>query len=130
MEQAERLISPPARLKLPGHEPTPARAEVLLRPRSQRLTRALLPLLGFWALIPVVFFIPPHLPWALAAFALGVYFAYTNWSGAYEARLVEGACPRCGSALSVRPGTKIGIPHRMTCYHCHHHPELELARAP
>lgn len=111
---------------LPGHDPTPARAEITYRPRSLRLTRALLSVLGFWALVPLVFFIPPHLPWALAAFALGVYFAWTNWAGTYQVRSIRGSCPRCDSALTVKPGTKISLPYKMTCYHCHHEPRLEM----
>jgi hypothetical protein len=124
------VLAPSARLRLPGHEATPARAEVVHRPRSLRLTRALHSLLGFWALAPIVFFVPPHLPWTLAAFALGIYFAWVNWSGAYEVRTVEGKCPRCGNTLTVKPGTKVSLPYKITCYHCHHDSRLELARVP
>jgi hypothetical protein len=130
MADTERLLAPPARLRLPAHEPTPARAEVVYRPRSVRLTRALLSLAGFWALVPIVFFLPPHLPWALAAFALGIYFAWANWTGSYEVRTLQGACPRCGNALAVKPGAKISLPHKITCYNCHHEPHLEMAQVP
>jgi hypothetical protein len=130
MADTKQVIAPPARLRLPGHEATPAQAEVIYRPRSVRLTRALLSLLGFWALTPIVFFIPPHLPWALATFTLGIYFAWANWSGVYEVQKLEGDCPRCGNALIVRPGTKISLPHKITCYDCHHDSQLEMARVP
>jgi hypothetical protein len=130
MTETAKQIAPPATLKLPGHDPTAARAGVLYRPRSLRLTRAALSLLGFWALIPIVFFIPPHLPWVLIAFALGIYFAYANWTGTYEVRHFEGACPRCGNALEIKPGSKISLPHKMTCYNCHHHPYLKMAEVP
>lgn len=130
MADPPQIVAPPARLRLPGHEETPARAEVIYRSRSLRLTRALLSLLGFWALVPIVFFLPPHLPWSLAAFALGIYFAWANWSGAYEIRAMEGVCPRCGNALAVKPGTKISLPHKITCYNCHHDSYLEIARVP
>lgn len=126
----EQILAPPAKLRLPGHEPTPARSEVVYRPRSVRLTRALLALLGFWALVPIVFFIPPHLPWSLAAFTLGVYFAWVNWTGSYEVRTMEGTCPHCGNPLMAKPGTKISLPYKMICYHCHFEPRLEMAQVP
>ena len=130
MADTERVVTPPAQLRLPGHEPTPVQAEVLYRPRSVRLTRALLFLGGFWVLAPIVFFIPPHIPWALLAFGAGIYFAWANWSGSYEVRTLEGTCPRCGNPLSVKPGSKISLPYKMTCYHCHHEPQLEMVQLP
>ena len=126
MPSTEQLLTPPSRLMLPGHEPTPARTEITYRPRSLRLTRALMYLVGFWALAPLVFFIPPHIPWALAAVVLGIYFAWANWTGTYQVRSVQGSCPRCGNALAVEAGTKIRLPYRMTCYQCHHEPHLEI----
>lgn len=129
MVDTEKVLAPPARLTLAGHEPTPARAEVVYRPRSARLTRALLSLFGFWALAPLVFFLPPHLPWALAAVAAGIYFGWTNWAGTYQVRSVEGACPRCGNPLTVKPGAKISLPHKIVCYNCHHEPHLQIAGA-
>lgn len=130
VSEPAQLLAPPSRLVLPGHEPTPARTEITFRPRSLRWTRALLSLAGFWALVPVVFLIPPHLPWALAAFALGIYFAWSNWTGVYLVREIQGSCPRCSGALTVKPGTRIRLPYRMTCYHCHHEPRLEIDAAP
>ena len=126
MPETEPLLTPPSRLVLPGHDPTPARTEITYRPRSLRLTRALTFLVGFWALAPLVFFIPPHVPWALAAVLLGVYFAWTHWTRTYRVRSVRGSCPRCGSALAVEAGTRIRLPFRMTCYQCHHEPRLEV----
>lgn len=129
MAESKRLIESPATLRLAGHEPTTGRAELVFWPRSARMTRAALFLLGFWILVPIVALIPPHLPWALGAFAAGIYFAWSSWTGTYEVRTLEGTCPRCGNALTVKPGARIRLPHRMTCYNCHHHPELDLAEA-
>lgn len=130
MAETAREISPPAILRLPGHEPTPAQARVIYRPRSLRLSRAILSLALFWGLAPVVFFIPPHLPWVLTALAFGVYFAYANWTGTYEVRTFEGTCPRCGSVLEIKPGNKISLPHKMVCYRCHHEPRLLMSQVP
>jgi hypothetical protein len=115
-----------ALLTLAGHEPRAGSIEVTYRPPRARMTRALLALLGFWALIPLVFFIPPHLPWVLAAFTAGVYFAWRNWAGEYVVRSFTGVCPRCGAQLSLAPGTRIRLPHAITCYQCHHHPVLQV----
>lgn len=117
----------PARLALRGHAPRAALAELTWRPPRARLTAALLSLLGCWALIPLVFFVPPHLPWALAAFAAGLYFAYRSWTGEYVVHRFEGACPRCGGALTLKPGSRVRLPHPMTCFQCHHMPLLEAA---
>jgi hypothetical protein len=122
----EKVITPPAILRLPGHESAPARAEAVFRPRSVRLTHALLSLALYWGLTPVVALIPPHLPWALTAFGLGIYFAWANWRGEYKIRRFEGACPRCGNELEIEEGSKISLPHRMTCYNCHHEPVLYM----
>lgn len=120
------INSPQARLCLRAHEATPARLEVVRRTRQVRLTRAALALLGFWALAPVVFFLPPHLPWALASVLAGIYFAYRQWTGEYEVRAFAGACPRCGNALAIPAGARIGLPHPMHCYACQHQPTLEV----
>lgn len=121
--------TPEARLALPGHAPVPARVQVRPRPRKQRMARALALLLGFWALAPLVFFIPPHLPWALGAFAAGIYLALRNWRGEYVVDAFSGSCPRCGQPLEIAPGTLVRIPYTVTCYSCHHEPALQLARA-
>lgn len=129
MAESKRLIASPATLRLPGHEPTTGRAELVFWPRRARMTRAAVLLLGFWVLVPIVALVPPHLPWALGAFAAGIYFAWSSWTGTHEVKALEGTCPRCGSVLTIKPGTRIRLPHRMNCYTCHHHPQLELPEA-
>jgi hypothetical protein len=121
--------SPAARLVLAGHAPTPARVQVRPRPRKQRMTRALTLLVVFWALVPLVFFIPPHLPWALGAFAAGIYFALRSLRGEYVVDALSGACPRCGEPLEVAPGTLVKLPYTVTCYGCHHEPALQVDRS-
>lgn len=130
MADRKQIIAPPTRLRLSGHGATPARAEVVYRPQSVRFARGLSSLLGLWALVPIVFFIPPHLPWALAAFTLGIYFGWTNWRGGFVVQTLEAECPRCGNALTVEPGTKIRAEHAVTCYACHHEPWFEMGRVP
>lgn len=114
-----------ARLTLPGHPTVPAHLEATARPARARAIRAIVSLAVCWALIPVVLFIPPHIPWVLAAFSGGIYLAYTFWNGELIVSSFQGSCPRCGNPLSIKPGSKIKLPHRMTCYQCHQQPTLQ-----
>ncbi len=126
MSATNIAASPDARMVLPGHESLPARVEVVYRPSRERLTRALLTLLGFWLLAPIAFIIPPHVPWSLIALVCGIYFGFKQWRGEYVLRSFSGECPRCRSNLQIEPGTKIRLPHRLDCFNCHHEPWLEL----
>lgn len=127
MVETERTVATSARLTLFGHPSVPARVELVHRPTSERLTRALLYLLVCWALTPVVALVPPHIPWILGAFGAGIYFAWTNWRGTYEVRSAEAECPGCGDTLTLKPGARIRTPHKMPCYSCHKEPYLEIA---
>jgi hypothetical protein len=115
---------PDARLVLPGSGTTPAEVEMVYQPRATRLTRALLTLVVSWLIIPVVFFIPPHFPWVLGAFLGGLYFAWRFWRGEFYVSSFRGACPRCGTALELRPGARIRREQTLECYGCHRRPEL------
>ena len=114
-----------ARLTLRGHDPQPAGLRVVYRTPRTRAMKALLSLLGFWVLAPIAFFIPPHFPWALLAVVAGIYFAFRQWNGEYVVEEFSGNCPRCGALLSLAPGSRIRLPHKMVCYQCHHEPVLE-----
>lgn len=115
-----------ARLMLRGHEPRPAFLDLEYRSPRTRATRALLSLLGLWALAPLVFIVPPHIPWALLAVVSGLYLAYRQWTGEYLVHRFEGRCPRCEADLPLAPGSRIRLPHAMVCYQCHHEPVLEV----
>ncbi len=116
-------------LRLPGHEAVPAQVRMIHRSKRTRTVGGLLALLGFWALAPVVFLLPPHIPWLLGALAAGVYFGYKQWNGEYEVRSFAGECPRCHASLSIPPGSRIRLPYRMDCFRCHHEPSLQVAPA-
>lgn len=121
--------TPRARLTLPGHTATPAEVELRHRPQRKRMARALTLLVVCWALVPLAFLVPPHLPWALAAFVAGIYFALKNWRGEYVVEAFSGTCPRCGEPLKIEPGSLVRLPHTLTCYHCHHEPSLQVDRS-
>lgn len=120
------VVRPPARLVLQGSASVPADVEVVYQPRATRLTRAILSLGICWVLMPLVFFIPPHVPWVFAAFAAGIVFFVRSLRGEYHVASFEGACPRCGRGLEIKAGSRIRGRHVLDCYGCHRQPELVL----
>lgn len=118
--------APLAIVTLPGHRPAPARIELVYQPATGRLVRTLGCLLLFWGILPLVVWIPPHYPWAVASIAAGAYLAHRAWTGRFRVRAFSGICPRCERALSLSPGTGISLPHTLTCYSCHFEPQLRV----
>lgn len=119
-------IHPPATLRLRGHEPRDAEIAVEPRPRQTRIARSAGALVGFLILAPVVFFIPPHIPWVLLAVGAGLYFGRREWVGEYVVHAFSGQCPRCDAELSIQPGAKVRFPLELDCYKCHHQPVVEI----
>ncbi len=109
-----------------GHEPS--RASLELRPRSKawRLRKAALPGLGFLLLAPVVALLPPHVPWAVAALAVGFFLARRRWKERFTVLGFDGRCPRCGAELSLPTGTRLKTPHSLHCDRCRHEPVLTV----
>jgi hypothetical protein len=116
-----------ALLTLPGHNPAPARLEVVPVPLLQRAALTLGSAVGFWGLATLLIVLPPHYPYFLAPLAFGVYFPYHFWTGRYRARAFAGICPRCGHQLQLPPRTRIDLPLLVTCFACHFEPLLELS---
>jgi hypothetical protein len=121
--------APPARLALVFHAPTIARVELVPRRAAGRLARALLAWAVCWGALPLLVWVPPHYPWVLAAFAAGIYLPFRFWTGRYEVVSFSGFCPRCGRALELKRGSKISLPHALTCFGCHFEPVLEVSMA-
>lgn len=122
---ARRTAKPtPARIHLPGSGTASAVLEATYQPRSERVTRAVLALIGSWLLIPLVFFIPPHFPWVAGAFGGGLYLAARFWRGELHVSSFDGACPRCGTSLELKSGARIRRTQTLECYGCHRQPEL------
>ena len=115
-----------AGLVLPASGSSPARVRVVHRTTGQRAGRAALALGGSWLLMPVVFFVPPHLLWPVLVFGAGLVLGWREWRGEYVVESFEGACPRCGQELSLEEGARIRDRQRMECYGCHRQPELVL----
>jgi hypothetical protein len=117
-----------ARIVLPGHRDTPARVDVSEVPLRRRVVRTLV-LAAFWGTITVaVLFITVFDPFmtSMPAF-VGAASVYRSWRGRYELHAFQATCPRCGSALQVKPNAKVSAPHPLVCYSCHHQPELVFA---
>ena len=125
MARSVEVQSPAARVTLFGFKSVPAQVELVHRPTPVRLTRALLFLAGCWCAAPVLAILPPHVLWLLAAMGAGIYLGWKEWRGPYEVRRLETRCPSCGNALVVEPGARIALPHRISCFNCHHEPLLE-----
>lgn len=107
-----------ASLTLFGEAPCPARLELEPRPLWFRRARAAAVLLGSWALLPVVFFIPPHAEWVIVVFAAGLYLARREWLAEYTVAAFAGACPRCGETLRIRRGATFRFPYDVACHTC------------
>jgi len=114
------------RLDLFGFPSTPAVLEAVRRSRWERTSIAILALVGCWALIPIVMFIPPHIEWVLAAFIGGIVLFWRHWRGEYVVKRFEGACPSCQTPLDVKTGSLVRFPRAIPCYSCHHEPWLEV----
>jgi ribosomal protein S27AE len=117
-ERDEGAISPPAQLDLFGFHPTPARVVLLPRSGAWRAGHAFGLLLLCWAAIGVVMWLPPHIPWVLAAFFLGIFFFVKYIRERNTLVELDGTCPRCGAAQTIRKPTRLGVPHRVYCPKC------------
>lgn len=125
-ETSSATIRPPARLTLFGFPATPAQVELLPRQRSWRLTHGLLALIGCWVLMPIVVFIPPHVPWVLGAFFTGIYLAQRRFTEHYTLQRMDGTCPKCGASRSITKPTRLSLPLSLSCPNCHQDISLEV----
>ncbi len=118
------LNSTPARIVLRGHGSVPAELEVVKYPRARWALRTLgyLLLWLIWTLGTLLFTFDPFV--ASFPFVIGGAMAYRSWTGRYQILAFRGHCPRCENALTIKPGSKIDLPHPLVCYNCHHEPEL------
>jgi hypothetical protein len=106
------------RLEAFGQAATTARVKVIARPPSWRATRAILSaVLGLGA-APVVFLLPPHVPWALASIGCGIFFARRFARESTTLVSLEGTCPKCTSPVLVERAVALRIPHELSCVAC------------
>ncbi len=120
------VLVPSARVVLGGHPSRPAHLEAVRYPFWARLVRTV----GFavgWVVSTVLtlgFTFDPFV--ASFPFVLGASMVYRSWRGRFRVEAFRGACPRCGGELALKEGSKVDFPHGLTCYACHHEPELAI----
>jgi hypothetical protein len=116
-----------AHVVLPGHADTVARIDVDEVPFRARVLRTLA-LAGAWGSISAaMFFITVFDPFMTSMPVLvGAVTVWRNWKGRYRVRAFQGACPRCGAGIRMKPNARVGVPHPLVCYECHHEPQLVL----
>ena len=109
-----------------GSDPVAVQAWVLPRSDRWRIVGALRAgLLGI-VTAPVVFLVPPHVPWALAALATGTFLAYRRMQERFTLLWLEGVCPRCGTTISVARPTRLRGNHTLPCPGCQHETVLSV----
>ncbi|HEU0302408.1 MAG TPA: hypothetical protein VFR37_23315 [Longimicrobium sp.] len=120
--------APTAWIILPGHPDAPAHVSVQRYSRAARLYRTTW-FAFLWMVSTVgMFFVTIFDPFMTSMpLLLGGMMTYRSWRGRFRVMEFSGACPRCHSAIAIKPGSRIGTPHHLVCYSCHHEPELYLA---
>jgi hypothetical protein len=114
---AVQIPEVPARLVFAGGEWSEGRARVIERTASWRRGSALSQL-GLWLLAPVVFWIPPHIPWVLLVLGLGAWRALNRFREHRTLVSLRGACPKCGTEQEFRETGRMKQPHTVHCAHC------------
>lgn len=127
---SDGAVSPPAHIELFGFPRTTARIVVIPRSAGWRIGHAVGGLLLSWACIGIVMWVPPHFPWILTAFFLGIFFFVKYIRQRYTLVELEGRCPKCGAPLTIRKPTRLGLPHRLHCTVCHQAPLLRAEVGP
>lgn len=128
METRPALAQPTAWIILPGHPDAPAHLSVERYSPLARLTRTVwYAFLWMFSTVATLFVtIGDPFMTAMPLFVGGV-MTYKSWGGRFRVMEFHGTCPRCHEPIKLEPGSKIGSPHHLVCYQCHHEPDLYLA---
>jgi hypothetical protein len=118
--------APPVQMTLPAYPSAPARVGLVYQPFPARAAKTALAIVVFWGLAAPSFWLPPHYPWPVLCFCTGAWLAHEFLMGSYRVRWFVGMCPRCGRHLRIGAGTRIRLPHTVTCFTCHFEPTLEV----
>lgn len=126
----EGASSRSGRLRLFGHEATPATVRLLARSRRWRTLRALR-VAGVGLLVaPLVTLVPPHAPWALGAVVGTLFLARRRFGETHTLVDMGGPCPHCGEDVAIQAPTRLRRPHPVACEACHHEVTLHLDGVP
>lgn len=123
-----RIPEVPARLVFMGGTSSEGRARVIERSAAWRRSQSIKDLL-LLLLVPVVVWIPPHIPWVLIVIGLALFRAF-NHSREHRTLLsLRGPCPKCGAEQDFTELGRMGSPHKVTCAHCRWDLYVEVPRA-
>lgn len=106
-----------ARLVFAGGQASEARARVIERSAAWRRSAALMQL-GWWLLAPVVFWLPPHIPWVLLVLGIGAVRALNRFREYRTLVSLRGACPKCVTEQEFRETGRMRQPHVVHCANC------------
>lgn len=105
-----------------------SQAQMTLRTysRAERRKRAILTLLGFWALavlsIPIMI---AHLVLVPGFFIGGIVLSSKRWKTDTEAESVSGTCPACSNEITINLDKKGDLPQWQYCPSCSDSLELD-----
>lgn len=119
--------SVPARAESFGDDPTEGRVGVIARTSAWRVSHATPPLVIGLLLSPVLFIVPPHVPWALGAVGVGALLAVRKWRERFTLTRLDLPCPHCGQPLALAGPVALRQPHSLSCDACHHHVTLNVS---
>jgi hypothetical protein len=117
MEVDVQVAEVPARLVFAGGEWSQARARVIERTAAWRRSSALTQL-AWWLLVPIVFWLPPHIPWVLLVLGIGAYRALNRYREFRTLVSLHGPCPKCGMEQEFHETGRMKQPHTVHCAHC------------
>ncbi len=109
-----------------GFDDAPVSADITPRSRAWRVGGAARTFGGFVVIAPFVAIFPPHAVWPIGALATGGFLARRRYIERFTLQSLEGECPKCGKAITVKP-TRLRIPHPLPCDGCHHESSLRFA---
>ncbi len=114
-----------AQATLFGFEPVHVRVRVTARSSAWRVGGAVRTMAVFALVAPLAAIVPPHAVWPIGALVTGAALARRRWIERFTLQTIDGACPRCGHALHVKPA-RLRVPHPLPCDGCHHEVTLRL----
>ena len=126
MPDTEQGIETSGTLSYFDQPPTAATVFLIPRPPRERLVRALLVLLGCWALAAVTILIPIlHVVLVPVFFLAGPFFAWRRLREHATLLAVRGSCPACGTGQDHRMREPWKPAVAFDCAECHRRIVLE-----
>jgi hypothetical protein len=124
-KHVEGSFQVPAKATIFGFDDAIVRAVIIPRGRAWRAGGAARTMGVFVVVAPFVAIVPPHVVWLMGALATGAFLARRRYVERFTLVSVDGACPNCGTKLSVKP-TRLLTPHQIPCDTCHYTSLLRL----